>query len=618
VPKLLFTASKPTTFTFATYLAIYMSIVIKIKQATQVALQNLYGVAIDTQDILVNVTKPEFEGNYTVVTFGFTKHIKKNPEQLGSEIGSYLIANFANIFDSFNVIKGFLNIEISNNFLLQFLQKNSNNIEFGLEQSNGKKVMIEYSSPNTNKPLHLGHLRNNFLGLSIANILQASGYTVYKTCIVNDRGIHICKSMVAWQHFGNNQTPQTTNTKGDHFVGDYYVKFNDEYKLQIAQLVANGLTPEVAEKQAPIFLEAQQMLVDWEAAKPSVIDLWQKMNSWVYAGFDVTYKNIGTSFDKVYYESNTYLLGKKIVEEGLSKNVFYKKDDGSVWINLIAEGLDEKVVMRKDGTSVYITQDIGLAQQKQEEFAVDKSIYVVGDEQNYHFKVLKLICQKLELLNANGIYHLSYGMVELPTGKMKSREGTVVDADDLLQEMIEVAKEKTTQLGKVQNFLPAQLQELYTTIGLGALKFFLLRVDPKKKMIFNPEESIDINGFTATFIQYTHARIKSVLRKLNDTPANNMAIECNNQLLPLEKEMLVLLDQFCGTIHEAANDYNPSAIAIYVFTVAKTFNSFYNEHSVANAENETKQILRLNICKLTAQVIKTAMGLLVIEVPEQM
>ena len=478
-----------------------MSVVLQIKEVTAKVINQLYGIDLQPTDILVNATKPEFEGDYTVVLFAFIKQLKKSPDALGQELGQQIVSENPGLFTAFNVIKGFLNLTVSDQFWLQFVQSQYGNISFGQAPANGRKVMVEYSSPNTNKPLHLGHLRNNFLGRSIAEILKANGNKVAKTCIVNDRGIHICKSMIAWQLFGNGATPESTHTKGDHFVGDYYVKFNDEYKRQVAELKAQGKLDEEAEKTAPIMLATQQMLLDWEAGKPEVMELWRNMNSWVYAGFDATYKRIGSDFDKTYYESNTYLLGKDLVETGLAKNVFFQKPDGSVWIDLTADGLDEKLVRRKDGTSVYITQDIGLAEQKQKEFNASQSIYVVGDEQNYHFKVLKLICQKLGLPSADGIYHLSYGMVELPTGKMKSREGTVVDADDLVDEMVNIARQKTEELGKVKDFTPHELEELYDTIGLGALKFLLLRVDPKKKMVFNPEDSIDFHGFTGPFIQ---------------------------------------------------------------------------------------------------------------------
>ncbi|OIR05670.1 arginine--tRNA ligase [mine drainage metagenome] len=592
-----------------------MSVVDQIKAVTVKAIKELYAVELTENNILVNATKPEFEGDYTVVLFAFVKQLKKSPDALGNELGNYLIKNNSELFTSFNIIKGFLNLVVTDNYWIQFLQHQHNNISYGVKEKNGERVMVEYSSPNTNKPLHLGHLRNNFLGWSIAEILNANGYDVVKTCIVNDRGIHICKSMIAWQLFANGATPQSTNTKGDHFVGDYYVKFNDEYKKQVEELIATGINKEDAEKQAPIMKATQQMLLDWEAGKPDVMELWKNMNSWVYDGFDTTYKTIGSDFDKIYYESNTYLLGKSIVEKGLEKKVFFKKEDGSVWIDLTADGLDEKVVMRKDGTSVYITQDIGLAEQKQNEFNAGQSIYVVGDEQNYHFKVLKLICEKLGLASADQIYHLSYGMVELPTGKMKSREGTVVDADDLVEEMISISQQKTEELGKVKDFTADELKELYNTIGLGALKFFLLRVDPKKKMVFNPEESIDFHGFTGPFVQYTHARIKSILRKMEEVGSRESGAV---SLLPLEKELIIQLEIFPSIIQEAAAEHDPSKLAIYIFNLAKVFNSFYSEHSIANAESEDKKQLRLRSAQLTANVIKKGMSLLGIKVPERM
>ncbi|MBP9099367.1 MAG: arginine--tRNA ligase, partial [Ferruginibacter sp.] len=505
-------------------------------------------------------------------------------------------------------------LSVANEYWISLLQQNYQDICYGKQPMNGKKIMVEYSSPNTNKPLHLGHLRNNFLGWSVAEILKANGYEVLKSCIVNDRGIHICKSMIAWQLFANGATPQSTNSKGDHFVGEYYVKFNDEYKKQVLELTQKGIAAADAEKQAPIMLAAQQMLQDWELGKPEVMELWEKMNGWVYEGFEVTYKNIGSDFDKTYYESNTYLLGKKIVEAGLEKGVFTKDDDGSVWIDLTADGLDRKIVQRKDGTSVYITQDIGLAQQKYEEYNIDQSIYVIGDEQNYHMKVLKLIAEKLGLPNAENIFHLSYGMVELPTGKMKSREGTVVDADDMVDEMIATAKQHTEALGKVKDFTEDELDELYNTIGLGAMKFYLLRVDPKKKMIFNPEESIDFHGFTGPFVQYTYARIKSILRK--EIPAENAST--GDSLLKLEKEILIKLEQYPAVITQAAKELNPSEIANYVFAVAKIFNTFYAEHSIANAETEMKKQLRLQLAVMTSNVLKTGMQLLGIQVPGRM
>lgn len=597
-----------------------MSIVHDIKGKVVKSLKDLYGMDFNENDLTVNLTKPEFEGDYTLVLFSFVKQLKKSPELLGKEIGESLISRDPGLFTAFNVIKGFLNLTIADGYWVNFLQHHYADRQIGRKPANGQRIVVEYSSPNTNKPLHLGHLRNNFLGWSIAEILKANGYEVYKTCIYNDRGIHICKSMVAWQLFGNGATPESTGIKGDHLVGDYYVKFGDEHKKQAAALIEKGLNKEDAEKQAPIMQAAQQMLVDWEAGKPEVIDLWKKMNSWVYSGFDITYNRIGSDFDKIYYESQTYLLGKKAVEEGLAKNVFYKKEDGSVWIDLTADGLDEKVVQRRDGTAVYITQDIGLAEEKQKEFNSRQSIYVVADEQNYHFKVLKLICEKLGVPGAEEIYHLSYGLVELPTGRMKTREGTVVDADDLMDEMSREAEKKTNEQieqGKIKNqdFSEGELKELFEMIGTGGIKFFLLRVDPKKKMIFNPEESIDLTGFTATFIQYAHARIKSILREEKAMPA---AGTVPASLLPLEKQLIMSLEQYPIIIEQAAAEHNPSQIAIFAFTLAQLFNSFYAKHKVLKAETEEKKQLRLQLAELTANVIASSMALLGIRVPERM
>jgi arginyl-tRNA synthetase len=589
-----------------------MNLTNNLKQSTAHCIQQLYGVQIQPEQVLVNATKPEFEGDYTIVLFAFVKQLGKSPEILGNELGAAMVAEMKGVITQFNIVKGFLNFSISNDFWFEYI-KNANPENLLPTNHHPKKIMVEYSSPNTNKPLHLGHLRNNFLGWSIAEILKIQGNDVVKTCIVNDRGIHICKSMIAWQLFANGATPADTKQKGDHFVGDYYVKYNDAYKAQVAELVAGGMTQALAEKEAPIQKGAQEMLLKWEQGDAETMDLWKRMNSWVYEGFDATYQKIGSDFVKTYYESNTYLLGKELVEQGLTQKVFYQKEDGSVWIDLTGDGLDEKIVRRKDGTSVYITQDIGLAEVKQKEFNTDASIYVVGDEQNYHFKVLKLICQKLQLPAADGIYHLSYGMVELPTGKMKSREGTVVDADDLVDEMINISKEKTASLGKVSDFTPAQLAELYNTIGLGALKFFLLRVDPKKKMIFNPEESIDFHGFTGPFIQYTHARIKSILRKTGTDI--NLTL---NDLLPLEKALAIELSNFPAVINEAAETLDPSKVAIYTFNLAKLFNSFYAELSIANADSVEKKNLRIQLGILTAATLHKGMHALGINVPEQM
>jgi arginyl-tRNA synthetase len=589
-----------------------MQLIQNLKQATADAIHSIYQDQIKSEQVLVNATKPEIEGDYTIVLFAFVKQLGKSPDELGNALGEAVMAKMPGTITAFNIVKGFLNFTISDQFWLEYIQATDTN-QLVTPTAKPKKIMVEYSSPNTNKPLHLGHLRNNFLGWSIAEILKLQGNDVVKTCIVNDRGIHICKSMIAWQLFANGATPESTNMKGDHFVGDYYVKYNDAYKAEIETLIAGGMSKELAEQEAPIQKAAQAMLLKWEQGDAATMDLWKRMNEWVYAGFDVTYKKIGSDFFKTYYESNTYLLGKDLVDQGLSKKVFYQKDDSSVWIDLTSEGLDEKIVRRKDGTSVYITQDIGLAELKQKEFNTDASIYVVGDEQNYHFKVLKLICQKLQLPASDGIYHLSYGMVELPTGKMKSREGTVVDADDLVDGMIQIAKEKTESLGKVDDFSAAQLEKLYNTIGLGALKFFLLRVDPKKKMIFNPEESIDFHGFTGPFIQYTHARIKSILRKTGTTVQ-----QVGSSLLPLEKALAMQLANFSAEVNEAAEALDPSKLAIYAFNLAKLFNSFYAELSIANAETEDKKNLRIQLGILTAATLKQAMQVLGIEVPEQM
>lgn len=611
-----------------------MAIVPVIQKAVSEQLNKLYQVNIDPNTLTVSETKPEFEGDYTVVLFALLKTLKKKPEELGNELGQALVADNAALFSSFNVIKGFLNLAVSDGFWLNFLKENHNEPTYGRLPRNGKRVMVEYSSPNTNKPLHLGHLRNNFLGWSVAEIYKANGYEVVKTCIANDRGIHICKSMIAWQLFGKGATPESTGIKGDHLVGDYYVMFGNEMKKQLApfkekklaELLAAGKTQEEAaaimdepnvkqelEKETPIMQAAQQMLVDWEAGKPDVVELWRTMNSWVYKGFDETYKRIGSNFDKIYYESQTYLLGKNLVEEGLSKKVFFQKEDGSVWVDLTADGLDQKIVQRRDGTAVYITQDIGLAEVRQNEFNSDRTIYVVGDEQNYHFKVLKLICQKLGLQAADGIFHLSYGMVELPTGRMKTREGTVVDADDILDEMMQEAARKTREQGKTEGLTEEELKNLYEIIGTGGLKFFLVRVDPKKRMIFNPEESIDLHGFTATFVQYAYARTQSIFRQEKPTGG-----EIGAGLLPLEKELILTLEKYSGILTQACDEMNPSVIAGYVFTLAKLFNSLWNAHSFLKAESAVKKELRLQLTQMTANVIKSGMALLGIAVPERM
>lgn len=634
-----------------------MSITSQIKPLVLKALKELYNIDLGEQDLSINITKPEFEGDYTIVLFTFIKSLKKPAEQIGKDLGEHLTTRHATLFSSYNVIKGFLNLAITNDYWINFLKTNFLSTQFGKKAADGTRVIVEYSSPNTNKPLHLGHLRNNFLGWSVAEILKATGCDVFKTCIVNDRGIHICKSMIAWQLFANGETPEQAHMKGDHFVGTYYVRCEQVIREEAAILkeqvdrnafdaISEADRPKLAALKAkmesfaadpgknkddlkkvqdeyieiirantPIMKKTQQMLLDWEAGKPEVVALWKKMNNWVYEGFDVTYKRIGTDFDKVYYESDTYLMGKRFVDDGLAKKVFFKKPDGSVWIDLSPEGLDEKLVLRKDGTSVYITQDLGLADEKYMDFRYDQSIYVIGDEQNYHMKVLRQILKKLEKPYADSIYHLSYGMVDLPSGKMKSREGTVVDADDLLDEMFLEAEKKTTEQGKTGGFTEEELKDLYEMIGSGGLKFFLLRVDPKKRMIFNPEESIDLHGFTATHIQYTHARIKSILRKEKADPAYDVT---SGDLLPGERNLIILLEQYPAALEQAASEHNPSVVAIYIFNVAKTYNTFYAEHSVMNAESQDKKQLRLQLSELTSNIIASGMGVLGIRVPERM
>ncbi|MFB6454596.1 arginine--tRNA ligase [Chitinophaga sp. Hz27] len=642
-----------------------MSVVQSIRTAAVAAIKSLYDHQVSESDISVNITKPEFEGEYTIVVFPFTKFSRQKPDETGVRIGEYLQANYPDLIAGFNVVKGFLNLVISQHFWTTFIQQQHTNSHFGIKSANGKKIMVEYSSPNTNKPLHLGHLRNNFLGFSIAEILKANGYEVIKANLVNDRGIHICKSMLAWQEFAHGDTPESTGIKGDHLVGDYYVKFESVVKEQAEPIIDRilerdfqdfnatetdkleklvtalhkpevkddedkvskimGDIKEMARNKTEIMLQAKIMLQQWEAGNPEVRELWATMNGWVYKGFDVTYKRLGIDFDKMYYESQTYLLGKDLVEDGLRKGVLFKKEDNSVWIDLTNDGLDEKLLLRGDGTSVYMTQDLGTARLKYDDFQMDQSIYVVADEQNYHFKVLKLILEKLGEPAAPGIFHLSYGMVELPHGRMKSREGTVVDADDMIDEMINTAAAKTQEAGKkLADFSENELDELYETIGLGAMKFFLLRVDPKKKMIFNPEESIELNGFTGPFIQYAHARIKSILREVGQVPDLSSFIFAG-QLLPLEKELISLNEQFPGIIADAHREMSPSVIANYAFQLAQLFNSFYAEkvdgvptYSILKAESEDKKKLRLQIIQMTANTIAKSMQLLGIRVPERM
>jgi arginyl-tRNA synthetase len=585
-----------------------------ITEAVIKAVKTLYQADISSIDIPLQETRKDFEGQVTVVTFPLTKLSRKSPEQTGNEIGAFIADELKEI-SGFNVIKGFLNISLSDTYWLDVFYTEIVADDFAEFKPNGKRVMVEYSSPNTNKPLHLGHVRNNLLGYSVAAILDAAGYEVIKANLVNDRGIHICKSMLAWQKFGNGETPESSGLKGDHLVGKYYVIFDKENKKQIEELIASGQTEEEAKKNTPLLKEAQEMLQKWEAGDEAVISLWKTMNTWVYAGFAETYERLGVDFDKYYYESNTYLLGKDIVEEGLEKGVFFQKTDGSVWIDLTADGLDEKLVRRADGTSVYITQDLGTAQLKYDDYHMDESIYVVGNEQDYHFKVLFLILEKLGKTWAKGLYHLSYGMVDLPSGKMKSREGTVVDADDLIDEMEQTAKQHTETLGKVEQFAEEEKEQLYHTIGMGALKYFLLKVDPKKRLLFDPNESVDFQGHTGPFIQYTHARIRSVLSRAEDI---NKLMEAPLTIYAEERDLILLLSQFPTIISEAAKGHSPALVANYVYEIAKSFNKFYHERSILQAEDEVSKQFRLHLSAASAKIIKKSMGFLGIEVPERM
>jgi len=592
-----------------------MNIEQHIHAATIAAVKQLYNQDIPENQVSLQDTRAEFEGQITIVVFPVVRFSKKSPEVTANELGEFLVANLDQV-TAFNVIKGFLNLTIADSYWLNLFNQQLLSPDFGAIKPNGQKVMVEYSSPNTNKPLHLGHVRNNLLGYSVAELLKADGYEVIKVNLVNDRGIHICKSMLAWQRWGNGETPETSFLKGDHLVGKYYVIFDKEYKKEIEALKAQGQTEEEAKKNAPLIIQAQKMLQDWEAGDAEVIDLWKKMNGWVYQGFEVTYKNLGVDFDKYYYESNTYLLGKDTVDEGLEKGVFFKKPDGSVWIDLSADGLDQKLVLRADGTSVYITQDLGTAQMKYDDFKMDQSIYVVGNEQDYHFKVLFLILEKLGKSWAKGLHHLSYGMVDLPSGKMKSREGTVVDADDLIAEMVATAKQKTEVLGKVNNFSEAEKEALYSQIGLGALKYFLLKVEPKKRLLFDPSESIDFQGNTGPFIQYTHARIKSLLTKGAYQAQENAP---QVQISATELEMIMLLAKYPSEISAAAKAYSPATLANYLYEVAKMFNKFYHEvPPIVKEEDPALKQHRLNLSSVTAGILKTGMNILGITVPERM
>ncbi len=582
-------------------------------------INELFELSSNTNDIILQKTKKEFEGDFTLVTFPYIKAAKATPEKTGELIGEQLIKSNPSI-TKFNVVKGFLNFSLSNDFWLNEFKDINKTNNYGIKaaKSSGKQMMLEYSSPNTNKPLHLGHVRNNLLGYSVATIMKTQGHDVIKVNLVNDRGIHICKSMIAWKLFGNDETPQSSGLKGDHLVGKYYVIFDKEYKKEIQTLIDGGATKEDAEKQAPIMLQTQEMLLKWEASDKETIDLWKTMNGWVYDGFAVSYKKLGVDFDKMYYESNTYLLGKEVVLEGLAKNVFYKKENGSVAIDLTEDKLDEKIVLRSDGTSVYITQDMGTAIERFKEFpAISQMIYTVGNEQDYHFKVLFKILEKLGYSWAKECYHLSYGMVELPEGKMKSREGTVVDADDLMDGMVATAKETTEELGKVEGFTQEELETLYQTIGMGALKYFILKVDPKKKMLFDPKESIDFNGHTGPFIQYTHARIKSILRKF-DGKATEIVIANDITLHEKEKELIKLQYDFPAILADASNTYNPAVVANYIYDLTKLFNQFYNECPVLKEENNTIKEFRISLIDKTSEIIKNGMLCLGIDVPERM
>ena len=582
---------------------------------TQKAIAEHYGQQIE--NIEIQLTRKEFEGDYTLVLFPLLKLIKAKPEQIGEVLGSYLTKHVAEV-TAYNVVKGFLNLSIADSYFLSFFGEIAAQDRYGTTPVTAESpaMIVEYSSPNTNKPLHLGHIRNNLLGFAMAKILEGTGKRVYKTQIINDRGIHICKSMVAWQRFGKGETPESTGMKGDKLVGKYYVLFDKAYKEEIAQLIAEGKSKEVAEREAPIFLEAQQMLRLWEQGDADTLALWKQMNQWVYDGFEVTYRNLGVSFDRNYYESETYLLGKDIVQHGLEQGVFYRKEDGSVWIDLTADGLDEKLVLRSDGTSVYITQDFGTAIKRiEEDFPkVEGMIYTVGNEQDYHFKVLFLILQKLGFAWAKNLYHLSYGMVELPNGKMKSREGTVVDADDLMEEMVQVAEELSQELGKLDGYDQQQKQQLYRVIGLGALKYYILKVDPKKKIAFNPQESIDFQGNTGPFIQYTYARIQSILRKAGELPA----LPTTGELHAKERELIKQLSLFASVVQQAADTYSPALIANYVYELVKEFNSFYQNVSILGEEDPIKRALRIHLSHKVGEVIATGFDLLGIEVPERM
>ena len=595
-----------------------MTIEKMLTQQVLEAVKACYGVELNEKDVQLQETRKEFAGDLTVVVFPFTRYSRKSPEETAKELGEYLKQNIEEV-ETYNVIKGFLNVVISSAYWIEVLNDVAKEEKYGYaKEPSGKTYMIEYSSPNTNKPLHLGHIRNNFLGWSVSEIQKANGHKVIMVNLVNDRGIHICKSMIAWEKFANGATPESTGTKGDHFVGDYYVRFDKEYKAQIKELMEQGKTEEEAKKEAPILLEAQEMLRKWEAGDEKVVSLWRTMNDWVLKGFDETYKMMGISFDKVYFESQTYKKGRDLVLKGLADGVLYRKDTGSVWADLTGDGLDHKLLLRDDGTSVYMTQDIGTAYDRFNEFNMDQEIYVVGNEQNYHFQVLSLVCKKLGFDWADKIKHLSYGMVELPEGKMKSREGTVVDADDLIDEMIHTARTTSEELGKLDGYTKEEAEDVYRKVALGALKYFILKVDPKKTMMFNPKESIDFNGNTGPFIQYTYTRIKSVLRKAEEAGVKIVPGDIHTALTEKEQNLVKLIAKLPAVVKEAGDNYSPALIGNYAYELAKEFNQFYHDYSILKEENEQVRNLRLLLAQQCSVAIENAMGMLGIEMPERM
>ena len=595
-----------------------MTIEKMLTQQVLEAVKACYGVELTEKDVQLQETRKEFAGDLTVVVFPFTRYSRKSPEETAKELGEYLKQNIEEV-ETYNVIKGFLNVVISSAYWIEVLNDVAKEEKYGYaKEPSGKTYMIEYSSPNTNKPLHLGHIRNNFLGWSVSEIQKANGHNVIMVNLVNDRGIHICKSMIAWEKFANGATPESTGTKGDHFVGDYYVRFDKEYKAQIKELMEQGKTEEEAKKEAPILLEAQEMLRKWEAGDEKVVSLWRTMNDWVLKGFDETYKMMGISFDKVYFESQTYKKGRDLVLKGLADGVLYRKDSGSVWADLTGDGLDHKLLLRDDGTSVYMTQDIGTAYDRFNEFNMDQEIYVVGNEQNYHFQVLSLVCKKLGFDWADKIKHLSYGMVELPEGKMKSREGTVVDADDLIDEMIHTARTTSEELGKLDGYTKEEAEDVYRKVALGALKYFILKVDPKKTMMFNPNESIDFNGNTGPFIQYTYTRIKSVLRKAEEAGVKIVPGDIHTALTEKEQNLVKLIAKLPAVVKEAGDNYSPALIGNYAYELAKEFNQFYHDYSILKEENEQVRNLRLLLAQQCSVAIENAMGMLGIEMPERM